>query len=94
MREPMLQELDVPDSFQQSAVALGLASLAGAVLFFTADRMTGDVGTTLVVAIPAMVAGWSAGVLVRRRVPVEWFRRFILGLLVVAALVTLASAVV
>lgn len=84
-----------PATFRASvSTVLGLASLAGSVLFVTADRMTSDVGATLVVATPAMVAGWGVGVVVRRRVPADWFRRCILGLLVVAALVTLASVLV
>ena len=64
----------------------------GAALFGFAGRLTDEVLGVTVVAIPAMILGWSIGLRVRGHVAPVAFRRLILGLLVLAALATMVAA--
>ncbi len=83
-----------PEQFRPTTSAvLGLASLAGAVLFLIGDRMTSNVGQTCLVAFPATLVGWRFGLSARRRIPPTKFRVLILVLLVAAALMTLVAVV-
>ena len=82
-----------PHAFRPTTSAvLGLTSAVGAALFGFAGRLTDEVLGVTVVAIPAMILGWSIGLRVRGHVAPVAFRRLILGLLVLAALATMVAA--
>jgi uncharacterized membrane protein YfcA len=82
-----------PHAFRPTTSAvLGLTSAVGVALFGFAGRLTDEVLGVTVVAIPAMILGWSIGLRVRRYVAPVAFRRLILGLLVLAALATMVAA--
>lgn len=82
-----------PERFRPTTSAvLCVTSLVGAGLFLFAGRLNQDVGQACLVALPAVLVGWRIGLSVRQRVPARQFRYLILGLLVVAAVLTLVAA--
>jgi hypothetical protein len=56
-------------------------------LFAVSGRFTGEVLTAAATALPALGVGWWGGVSLHGRVAAEPFRRLVLALLVVSALV-------
>lgn len=81
-----------PSAFRPTvAVVLGLASVVGTVLFALDGRLAGDVLPAAAIGAPALLAGWGIGLVARSRLPVEWFRRSVLGLLLAGAVVSVAA---
>ena len=82
-----------PSAFRPTVSAvLGLASSAGLGLFAADGRLDGEVPAALAYATPALLVGWGLGVVLRPRIRVEWFRRAVIGLLLVGAAVSLGAA--
>lgn len=75
-----------------SSAVLGLTSAVGAVLFAAGGLLTSDVQRSAVLATPALAVGWYAGTRVRGHIPASMFRRVVLGLLLTAAVATVAAA--
>ena len=83
-----------PSAFRPTVGAvLAAASAVGVGLFALDDRLGGQVPTAVAAGLPALAVGWSFGVALRRRVPIAWFRRAALGLLLVAAGAALVPAI-
>jgi uncharacterized membrane protein YfcA len=84
-----------PASFRPTvSVVLGLASTVGVAMFAADGRLGGDVRPALAVGVPALLAGWAVGLVVRPRVSVDRFRRAVLVLLLLGALLSLAPVVI
>lgn len=82
-----------PAEFRGTISAVfALSNIAGIALFLGAGKITGDGLLAAAVALPALVLGQLAGFPLRRHVHGERFRFLVLGLLVVAALSAIASA--
>jgi hypothetical protein len=83
-----------PSAFRSTVGAvLALASAVGVCLFAVDRRLGGEVPAAVAAGLPALGGGWALGLAARGRVPVPWFRRAVLGLLLVAAGATLVPAV-
>jgi uncharacterized protein len=83
-----------PDAFRATLASVFLASNVVAVtLVLVAGRVTADIVRTSLVALPAMLAGWVAGVRLAPRLHPERFRGMVLGLLVVSAVIAALSVV-
>lgn len=83
-----------PTAFRPTvAVVLGLASVAGTAMFAVDGRLAGDVVPAAAIGVPALVVGWGLGLVARHRLPVAWFRRSVLGLLLAGAVVSVVATV-
>ncbi len=75
-----------PEAFRPTVgLVLGLSSAVGVMMFAADGRLGGDVPAALAAAAPAHLAGWLAGLWIRPRVPVSWFRGAVIGLLLIGA---------
>ncbi len=82
-----------PPAFRATVGAvLGSSAVVGVALFALDGRLDGDVPRALLLALPAQLVGWRLGLLVRPLVPADWFRRAVLALLLVGAVVTALGA--
>lgn len=83
-----------PQAFRPTTSAvLGLASSAGVILFAIGGRIDADVLAATAWSSPGLVIGWSVGNALARRVPPAAFRRVVLGLLILAAVATIAAVI-
>ncbi|MGW8532093.1 sulfite exporter TauE/SafE family protein [Nocardiopsis sp. NPDC055824] len=76
--EPRVQRATLSVMFS----ATSAASLAG---FWTSGRLTPEVGSLLLVGVPAMLVGMAVGERVFRRLDAELFRRAVLWLLLISS---------
>lgn len=76
-----------------SSAVLGSTALLGFALFAGSGRFTADVTLAAAVSVPGLYLGWLAGAAVRGRVSPVAFRRFVLGLLMVAAAATVLTVI-
>jgi hypothetical protein len=67
-------------------------NVLGLTLFLVAGKVTGETLLAAAVALPALVLGQVAGFPLRRHVQGERFRVLVLGLMVLAGLTAIASA--
>ncbi len=82
-----------PDSFRATInTVFCCCNLLGVTMFVAAGRVTGDGITAALVALPALFLGQAVGFPLRRHVDGERFRVLVLGLLIVAAISAMASA--
>ena len=86
------RHLDAPAFRGTISAVFALSSLAGIALFVGAGKVTGDGLLAAAVSLPASLAGQFAGFPLRRHIHGERFRVLVLGLLCVAALSAIASA--
>lgn len=86
------RHLDAPAFRGTISAVFALSSLAGIALFVGAGKVTGDGLLAAAVSLPASLAGQFAGFPLRRHIHGERFRLLVLGLLCVAALSAIASA--
>lgn len=89
-----LQARDLePHQFRPtSSAVLGITALIGFLLFAGAGRFSAEVSLASAVSVPGLYVGWLVGAAVRDRVSSVAFRRFVLGLLMVAAAATVIAA--
>ena len=73
-------------------MVFALSNLAGLTLFIVAGKVHHDGLVAAAVAVPALVLGQLLGFPLRRHIHGERFRWLVLGLLVVAALSAILSA--
>jgi len=82
-----------PQPFRSTiSMVFALSNIAGLTLFVAAGKVHHDGLVAAAVAIPALVCGQLLGFPIRRHIHGERFRRLVLGLLVVAALSAILSA--
>jgi len=82
-----------PDAFRGTLnTVFACCNVLGLTLFLVAGKVTGDGLLAAAVALPSLVLGQIAGFPLRKHVQGERFRLLVLGLLVVAALTSIASA--
>jgi len=92
---PYLMSLKLaPNQFVQTInCSFTLCSIAMAVGLSTLGLMTPGAALGSVLAIPIVIGGVRFGEAVRRRMPVAWFRRFVLGMLAFLAIALIIKAV-
>ncbi|MEE2043522.1 TSUP family transporter, partial [Nocardiopsis tropica] len=76
--DPRVLRASLPVMF----AATSAASLAG---FWISGRLTPEVGSLLLVGVPAMLVGMAVGERVFRRLDAELFRRAVLWLLLISS---------
>lgn len=82
-----------PAAFRPTVgVVLGASAAVGVVMFALDGRLGGVVPAAIAIGGPFQLLGWWAGLVLRRRVSVVWFRRAVIGLLLLGAVVSVAAA--
>jgi uncharacterized membrane protein YfcA len=82
-----------PDAFRGTLnTVFACCNVLGLTLFLLAGKVTGDGLRAAAIALPALVLGQLAGFPLRRHVQGERFRVMVLGLMALAALTSIASA--
>jgi uncharacterized protein len=82
-----------PDAFRGTLnTVFGLSNVLSITLFLVAGRVNHDGVIAAAIALPALFAGQLAGFPVRRHVAGDRFRVMVLGLLALAAVTSIASA--